>query len=120
MTPGLKPPLRALVIDDEWPARNYLVELLEATGLAHVVGAVATVDEANAALEPASELGVEVAFVDIQLARNSGDRAGLELARTLTQSSPNVRVVLATAFDEHALDAFALGAVDYLLKPFSE
>jgi two-component system response regulator LytT len=117
---SLRPPLRALVIDDEWPARNYLVELLEGSGLAHVVGAVATVDEARTALSPGSQLEVEVAFVDVQLARNTGDRAGLELARELTRDSPKVLVVLATAFDEHALDAFALGAVDYLLKPFSE
>jgi len=34
------PPLRALVVEDEWPARNYLVELLESSGLAQVVGAV--------------------------------------------------------------------------------
>ncbi|MBK7862675.1 MAG: response regulator transcription factor [Archangiaceae bacterium] len=114
------PALRALVIDDEWPARNYLVELLEGTGLAHVVGAVATVEEAQAAVSPGSQLGVEVAFVDVQLARDSNDRAGLELARELTASSSKLLVVLATAFEEHALDAFALGAVDYLLKPFSE
>jgi len=44
-------PLRALVVEDEWPARNYLVELLEASGLAEVSGAVGTLDEARQALE---------------------------------------------------------------------
>jgi hypothetical protein len=38
------------VVEDEWPARNYLVELLEASGLAEVVGAVARIDEARQAL----------------------------------------------------------------------
>ena len=117
---SLDTPLRSLVVDDEWPARNYLVELLEGSKLAHVVGAVPSVEEAHAALAPDSQLGIEVAFVDVQLARNVGDRAGLTLARTLTETNPKVMVVLATAFEEHALDAFALGAVDYLLKPFGE
>jgi len=112
--------VRALVVEDEWPARNYLVELLVASGLAEVVGAVASVEEAEEALRGASRLGLDAAFVDIQLAREPGDRAGLAFARRLRQQAPDVQVVLATALDEHALSAFELGAVDYLLKPFGE
>jgi len=115
-----EPKLRVLIVEDEWPARNYLVELLVGSGLAEVVGAVATVEEAQEALRPASRLGVDTAFVDLQLARDGGDRAGLAFARALRESSPEVRVVLATAFDEHALVAFDIGVVDYLLKPFGE
>jgi len=110
--------LRSLVVEDEWPARNYLVELLETSGLAQVVGAVASVDEAEEALRGSPGLGVDVAFVDVQLA--AGDRAGLALARSLSSAHPGLMVVLATAFEQHALEAFALGVVDYLLKPFSE
>jgi two-component system response regulator LytT len=112
--------LRVLVVEDEWPARNYLVELLVGSGLAEVVGAVATVAEAQEALRPASRLEIDAAFVDIQLARDADDRAGLAFARALRESAPDVRVVLATAFDQHALTAFELGAIDYLLKPFGE
>lgn len=112
------PRLRSLVVEDEWPARNYLVELLETSGLAEVVGAVASVDEAQEALQGSPGLGVDVAFVDVQLA--AGDRAGLALARSLSSAHPGLMVVLATAFEQHALEAFALGVVDYLLKPFSE
>lgn len=112
--------LRVLVVEDEWPARNYLVELLVDSGLAQVVGAVATVEDAEQALEAGAGLEVEVAFVDIQLARNAGDQAGLSFARKLQKTAPNVQVVLATAFEQHAIAAFELGAVDYLLKPFGE
>jgi len=103
--------LRAFVLEDEWPARNYLVELIEATRLADVVGAVASVAEAREAL---AALPVDVVFVDVQLA---GGETGLELVRQLPGGPA---FVLATAFSQHALEAWNLGAVDYLLKPFSE
>jgi two-component system response regulator LytT len=112
--------LRVIVVEDEWPARNYLVELLVGSGLAEVVGAVATVEEAHEALRSATRLGLDAAFVDIQLARDADDRAGLAFARSLRESAPGVQVILATALEDHALAAFELGAVDYLLKPFGE
>jgi len=103
--------LRAFVLEDEWPARNYLVELIEATRLADVVGAVASVAEAREAL---AALPVDVVFVDVQLA---GGETGLELVQQLPGGPA---FVLATAFSQHALKAWDLGVVDYLLKPFSE
>lgn len=112
--------LRALVLEDEWPARNYLVELIHGSGLAQVVGAVATAEEAREALAADSGLDVDVAFIDVQLARGGGDSGGLAVARTVSKANPSVQLVLATAFEQHALEAFSLGAVDYLLKPFSE
>jgi DNA-binding LytR/AlgR family response regulator len=112
--------LRALVVEDEWPTRNYLVELIESTGLAEVVGAVATLEEAREALHASSGVTLDVVFVDIQLSGSGGDRAGLELIRSAVHSSSAPMFVLATAFDAHALEAFDLGVVDYLLKPFNE
>jgi two-component system, LytTR family, response regulator LytT len=104
-------PLRALVLEDEWPARNYLVQLIEATQLAEVVAAVASVAEAREAL---AVLPVDVVFVDVQLA---GGETGLDLVQQLPGGPA---FVLATAFGRHALEAWELGVVDYLLKPFSE
>jgi DNA-binding LytR/AlgR family response regulator len=122
--------LRALVLEDEWPARNYLVQLLEATQSAEVVGAVATIAEAREVL---AKLPVDVVFVDVQL---SGAENGLDLIQSMVASpaAPPVAAsagasrdrearpsfVLATAFAQHGLQAFDLGVVDYLLKPFSE
>ncbi len=111
--------LRALVVEDEWPARNYLVELLEASALAEVVGAVASSEEARQVLLVAPTFAIDVVFVDIRLA-GEGDDAGLALVRDL-QGRPHAPMfVLATAFKDHAIEAFDLGVVDYLLKPFSE
>lgn len=110
--------LRTLLVEDEWPARNYLVELLESSKLAEVVGAVGSAEEARAALTTDAGLAVDAVFLDVQLA--SGERAGLDLARSLLQLRPGLLIVIATAYEKHALEAFDLGAVDYLLKPFSE
>jgi DNA-binding LytR/AlgR family response regulator len=111
--------LRSLVVEDEWPARNYLVELLEASRVAEVVGAVATAGEAAQAFDPASPLAIDVAFVDVEL-RGDGPRAGLDLLRALAPKQRATSFVLTTARDEHAIEAFELGVVDYLLKPFTE
>jgi two-component system, LytTR family, response regulator LytT len=117
--------LRALVVEDEWPARNYLVELLEGSGLAEVVGAVGTADEARQALTAPDRVQLDVVFLDVQLA--AGEREGLEIVRSLAAGAGPASsrgreplVVLATASREHALEAFELGVLDYLLKPFSE
>ncbi len=111
--------LRALIVEDERPAREYLVELLEESKMAEVVGAVSTIDEARQALDDSSALGIDIAFVDVRLA-GSGRSAGLELVRTLAGKPTSPMFVLATAYQEHAVEAFSLDVVDYLLKPFTE
>ncbi|MGE5186788.1 MAG: LytR/AlgR family response regulator transcription factor [Acidobacteriota bacterium] len=105
--------LRALVVEDEWVARNYLVELLQASGAAEVVAAVDHLDVAREALD---SLALDVAFVDIELVGSDGD--GLALVRErAARGSP--LFVLATAHSQHALAAYELGVADYLLKPFT-
>ena len=109
--------LRSLVLEDEWPARNYLVQLIEATQLAEVVGAVASLGDARGVL---AGLAVDVVFVDVQLC---GGENGLELIEATVAACPGgarPTFVLATAFSQHAKKAWDLGVVDYLLKPFSE
>ncbi len=110
-------PMRVLVVEDEWPARNYLVELIEASGLAEVVGAVGGIEEARQALtDEASGMSIDVAFVDVQL--DGGRETGLSLIKAVARER-GPAFVLATAYEEHALEAFELGVVDYLLKPFN-
>ncbi|MCW5818090.1 MAG: response regulator transcription factor [Labilithrix sp.] len=108
-----------MVVEDEPPARDYLVELLEDSKLAEVVGAVGSLAEAWQALKPGSELQVDAVFVDVRLA-GSGDTSGLAVVRNLAGKPDAPMFVLATAFQEHAVEAFSLDVVDYLLKPFTE
>ena len=105
--------LRALVVDDEWVARNYLVELLQASGSAEVVAAVDYLDVAREALD---SLALDVAFVDVELLGSDGD--GLALVRERAARGAPL-FVLATAHSQHALAAYDLGVADYLLKPFT-
>jgi DNA-binding LytR/AlgR family response regulator len=109
--------LKALVLEDEWPTRNYLVKLLEGTGRAEVIGAVATLDEAREALAGSP---ADVVFVDVQLTATGDSRTGLDLVRSMAGEPAAPMFVLATASSQHSLEAFDLGVVDYILKPFTE
>lgn len=113
-------PLRVLVVEDEWPARNYLVELLHASKLAVVVAAVADAESAMQALAPEGGLAVDVVFADIHLVGSVRDDAGLDLVRAYAHKPGAPLFVLATAYKEHAIEAYSLGVIDYLLKPFTE
>ncbi|MCY1036660.1 LytTR family DNA-binding domain-containing protein [Corallococcus sp. BB11-1] len=107
--------LRALLLDDEPPARDYLAELLTDTGAVDVVAAVGTARAAREAL--AGSLDLDVMFVDVQLMGSGGNEDGIDLVRSLGTQGP--AVVLATAHKQHALEAFELGVRDYLHKPFT-
>jgi two-component system, LytTR family, response regulator LytT len=110
--------LRVLVLEDEWVARNFLVELIEVSQLGAVVGAVATLDEASEFL--ANAVGVDVVFVDVNLAGSRGTGIDFVREQNALRSGAAPLFVLATAMREHALEAFELGIADYLTKPFSK
>jgi DNA-binding LytR/AlgR family response regulator len=110
-------PLRALVLDDEAAIRKYLAELLRATARVDPVGVVGSIAEATQAMS--ADLEIEAAFVDVRLVERAGDQAGLRWARALAAQPDAPLIVLATALAEHAVAGFELGAVDYLLKPFT-
>jgi DNA-binding LytR/AlgR family response regulator len=109
--------LKALVLEDEWLTRNYLVKLIEDTRRAEVIGAVANLDEARQAM---TDSLVDVVFVDVQLAATGDSRTGLDLIRTMAGEPLAPMFVLATASSDHSLEAFDLGVVDYILKPYTE
>ena len=118
MTSSDAPRLRALIVEDEWVARNYLAELLEASRLAETAGAVASAEEAKELLASGMGPAVDVVLIDVNL---SGDETGgLRLARELAALDARPQLVLATAYPEHAIEAYELGVTDYLLKPFTE
>jgi DNA-binding LytR/AlgR family response regulator len=110
--------LRALVLEDESPARDYLSELLQAcSGIGEIV-AVGTIDEATTAMRRPA--GIDAAFVDIRLVDRPGDTTGLHWARAVAASAEPPLLVFATAMPDHAVQAFDAGAADYLLKPFTQ
>ncbi len=102
--------IRAVVVDDEEPARARLCALLAELGDVEVVG---TAGDVEAALALVADTEPHVVFLDIQMP----GRSGLELTAALPPPRP--RVIFCTAFDEYALNAFEQDAVDYLLKPLN-
>src|SRR5262249_11908254 len=102
--------LRALAVDDEPPALDELAYLLRA---ADQVASVTTAGDATQALRALRDAEVDVVFLDIRMPGLDG----LELARVLGRFARPPAVVFVTAHDDRAVDAFDLGAVDYLLKP---
>jgi len=105
--------LRVLVVDDEPPARGelaYMIDQLEPVASVHAVGSGV---EALRALESET---FDAVFLDIAMPGLSG----LDLARVLARFEQPPAVVFVTAHDAHAVEAFELDAVDYLLKPVRE
>jgi two-component system response regulator AlgR len=102
-----------LIVDDEAPARLRLRQLL--ADLAEQVPNEVAGEAANGveALEKLAESGADVALVDIRMPRMDG----IELARHLAAQSRGPAVIFVTAYDQYAVTAFDLSAVDYLLKP---
>jgi len=102
--------LRVLVVDDEPPARSRLRRMLESESGLIVVDEAATGTEA---VTKAQALAPDVVFLDIRMPGMDG----LEAAHHIGQLDPRPAVIFTTAYDHHALKAFELQALDYLLKP---
>jgi two-component system, LytTR family, response regulator LytT len=101
--------MRVLVVDDEQLAREELCFLLGEADV-EVVGQAADGVEA---LRLSGELKPDVVFLDVQMP----GLTGFEVARRLIQTEAPPQFVFVTAFDQHAIDAFGVNAVDYVLKP---
>ena len=99
--------MKALIIDDEPPARRELRRVLNEFAWVEVVGEAGNVDQAE---EMIGSLAPELLFLDIQMPGGSG----FDL---LTRLEDVPQVIFTTAYDQHAVRAFEVDAVDYLLKP---
>lgn len=102
--------LRVLAVDDEPPALDELCYLLSAD---ERVASVETAADATGALRALRDNAVDVVLLDIRMPGLDG----LELARVLANYAAPPSIVFVTAHDERAVEAFDVGAVDYLLKP---
>jgi two-component system, LytTR family, response regulator len=102
--------IRTVIIDDETPAReiikHYLSELEN-------IEIVAECSDGFSGLKTISSLKPDLVFLDIQMPRLTG----IELVEVLTEKP---EIIFSTAYDQYALRAFELNAVDYLLKPFAK
>ena len=103
-------PIRVVVVDDEQLARDELCYLLGRLGAVQVVGQAGNGVEA---LEVIEDTRPDVVMLDVQMP----GLTGFEVARRLSEDGVETHVVFVTAFDRHAIQAFEVNAVDYLLKP---
>ncbi len=105
--------LKVLLVEDEESSREELKHLISQEGAMEVVAEAETVTEA---IEFLNSSQFDVVFLDIKMPGISG----LELAGILKKMAHPPAVVFVTAYSEHALKAFELEALDYLMKPVSE
>lgn len=107
-------PLRVLVVDDEAPARRRLRELLDDCSAVLPLAIVGEAANGREALDVLQAAGVaDLVLTDIHMP----DMDGIELARHLLKLPQPPVLIFTTAYHEHALQAFDVNAVDYLMKP---
>ena len=105
--------MKILLVDDETPARSELRFILESLAAdAHIIEAA----DGEQALKIIAAEPVDVVFLDI----NMPGLDGLAAAATIMERERPPLIVFATAYDEHAVRAFELAALDYVVKPFDE
>ena len=104
--------MKTLIVDDEPIARRVLREELEFFPEVQIVGEA---EDGRQALEQIAKLQPDLVFLDLQMP----GMGGFEVVRNLKGGALPV-IVIVTAFDQHAMEAFEAGAVDYLLKPVNE
>ncbi len=102
--------LRAVLVDDEALAREELRYVLGRMTGVEIIGQA---DNGIAALDTISRLQPDVVFLDVQMP----GLTGFQVARRLIDASVASHIIFVTAFDQHAIEAFEVNAIDYLLKP---
>lgn len=105
-----QPTFKAVIVDDEQPARVIIAHYLAAFPNIEVIGECANGFEA---LKMIKETSPDILFLDVQMPKVTG----IELLEVI-ENAP--AVIFTTAYDQYALKAFELNAIDYLLKPFSK
>ena len=102
--------LKAVLVDDEELARDELGYLLDQIGGVEVIGQAGNGVEALTTIDT---LQPDVVFLDVQMP----GLTGFEVARRLLGTRAAAQIIFVTAYDQHAIEAFEVNAVDYLLKP---
>src|SRR5262249_34740446 len=105
--------LRAVLVDDEQLARDELAYLLGQVGGIEIIGQAGNGVEALTAI---GRLQPDVVFLDVQMP----GLTGFEVARRMLATPTPSHIIFVTAYDQHAIEAFEVNAVDYLLKPVDQ
>src|SRR5690606_29394275 len=104
-----------VLLDDESLALKYLEHQLQQIAKVEVVGAYTDPHAFMTYMTREAKEGPDVVFLDIHLPEVSG----VELAEQLLQVRPGMNIVFVTAYDDYAIKAFELNALDYVMKPVS-
>src|SRR5262245_52322708 len=105
--------LRTVLVDDEQLARDELGYLLGEIGGIDVIGQAGNGVEAVTTID---RLRPDIVFLDVQMP----GLTGFEVARRLLEDGSSAQIIFVTAYDQHAIEAFEVNAVDYLLKPVEQ
>ncbi len=103
----------AIVVDDEPYARDELIYILSKFPSCKILGQAGSSQQAISIYK---NYHPDVIFLDIELP----DLSGIDVAKIISNFYKPSLIVFATAYDEYAIEAFELGAIDYILKPFEE
>jgi len=102
--------MKIILIDDEYLSLNFLEQLLQKMGNVQIVGKYMDPFEGKEAI---FQQEVDVVFLDIHLPEING----IALAEQILEKKPKLQIIFVTAYDDYAIQAFELNALDYLLKP---
>lgn len=105
--------IKTIVLDDEWYNLEEVCDLVEKTGFMQVSGKYMNPLKA---LEEAASLRPQVAFIDIEMP----ELDGLTFAERLLEIQPEIMIAFITSWNQYAVQAFELSALDYVMKPIKE
>ncbi len=108
---------KILIVDDEAPARRRLLDLLDDCRVDFPLTVVGEAGNGVEALEQITQGDVDIVILDIRMPVMDGIEAAMQIA-ALPETVKRPKIIFSTAFDAHAVKAFELSAVDYLLKPY--
>ena len=105
--------IRTIVVDDEWYSLTEICDLAEKTGIMNVKGRF---QNGADALREAGRIHPQAAFIDIEMPGMDG----LTLAEKLLENGPDMKIVFITGWNQYAVSAFELNALDYIMKPVNK
>lgn len=105
--------IKSIIVEDEWYTLEDIKSMVEETGFIEVTGAY---ENPLDALEEVDKTLPQVAFIDIDMPHMNG----MTLAKKLIEKHPSIKIVFITAYNQYAVEAFEIEAMDYILKPVNE